>query len=218
MAPAGLFLVLVLAGAGPGSEPGAATVLDERFGSRTAPILLLVRPDVQLEVHLDAKQVADAKSEIARLVERALSLKDKKGDAVLQERWRIDQEMVRWLTTSLSETQFERLLQVNLQWEGAAALTRPHVLSHLKITKDQRLSIDQLLAQVEATRRARGLVTPGEVGRVTAQALAVLTPDQKAHWIDLLGPPCRFSIIGQAVTTQRPVDPRVVKSRTRSDQ
>jgi hypothetical protein len=215
MAPAGLLLVLVLSGAGPDPPAGEVRVPDERFGSRTAPILLLSRPDVQTDLHLDAWQIAAAKREIARLIEKALSLKDKKGQAIQGERLRIDNEMVRWLTATLSAPQRERLLQVNLQWEGAAALTRPHVVTHLNLSEPQCVAIKRLVTQLEETRRARGMLKPVEIGRFTAQAQAVLSPGQKEDWDSLLGPPCRFSIGGQAVMTGNPEDPQVIKTRAR---
>jgi hypothetical protein len=216
MAPVGLLLVLALVGAGPKPVPGEVTVPDERFGSRTAPILLLVRPDVQIDLHLEVWQITAAKSAIARLIEQALTLKNKTGRAVEDQRRRIDNEMVRWLTATLSEAQRERLLQVNLQWEGVAAMTRPHVVTHLRLTEAQCLAIDRVLKQFEASRHAQGTLTPAEIGRFTAQAQAVLSPIQKMHWDLLLGPPCRFSIAGQAVTTRNPVDSQVIKTRARS--
>jgi hypothetical protein len=218
MAPTALVLMVFVAGAGPESKPVEVTVPDDRFGCRTAPILLLTRPDVQGELRLDSRQVAAAKAEIARLLSRASSLRGKESEAVKAERRRIDREMDRWLTDSLSETQRERLLQVNLQWEGPAALTREHVASNLKLTVEQRRAIHDLLVQLETTRKARGSLTLGEIGRCTAQAQALLSPTQWEHWNGLLGPPCSFTIGGRAVTTRSPVDPRVVKTRTRSDQ
>jgi hypothetical protein len=218
MAPTALVMSLVLAGAGTDSKLGEVTVPDDRFGCRTAPILLLTRSDVQLELQLNSQQVAAAKAAIARLLPRALKVKGKQGTAAQDERRRIDLEMNRWLTESLSETQRERLLQVNLQWEGAAALTREHVASNLKLTDDQRGAIHGLLAQLEATRKARGTLTPAEIGRCAAQAQAELSPRQRVHWNDLLGQPCRFTIGGRVVTTRSQVDPRVLKARGRSDQ
>jgi hypothetical protein len=218
MTPTVLVLILVLAGAGLEPRTGEVQVPDERFGCRTAPILLLTRPDVQSELQLDQRQVASAKAAIARLLPRAWNLKGKKGVSVAQERRSIDLEMDRWLTDSLSETQRARLLQVNLQWEGAAALMRDHVASHLKLSNDQRGAIKRLVAQLEETRRSRGTLTPVEIGRCTAQAEAVLSHAQNVDWIFLLGPPCRFTIGGRPITTRSPADPRVLKARARPDQ
>ncbi len=74
MAPAGLVLALALVAAGPENPSTEATVLDERFGSRTAPILLIARPDVQIELQLDSRQVSSARHMIARLLERGIEV------------------------------------------------------------------------------------------------------------------------------------------------
>ncbi len=218
MAPAGLLLVLALVGAGPELVPREVAVPDERFGSRTAPILLLTRPDVQIDLHLDPEQVAAARGEIARLLEQALRLKNKRDRGVEEERRRIDDEMSGWLSRTLTEAQLVRLRQVSFQWEGATAMTRPHVIVFLKLSDPQRLAIDRVLKQLVARRQAaRGKLMPAEIGQFSAQALAVLSPDQKDLWERSLGPPCRFSIGGQTVTTRIPADPRVVKTRAGSD-
>jgi hypothetical protein len=217
MLPAGFLLVLVLAGAGLESVPAEVKALDQRFGSRTAPILLLTRPDVQLDLNLDSRQIAAAKNEIARLLEQAWRLKNKTGPDIPAARQRIDNELVLWLTSNLSETQRERLMQISLQWEGAAAMTRPHIKTILNLTDPQLAAIDRLVAQLETARRTRGMLMPTEVGRFTAQAQSVLFPEQKEHWGSLLGPPCRFSIGGQTVMMRTPADPQVVKTRARLD-
>lgn len=216
MAPAGLVLVLALVAAGPEKPATEVTVLDERFGSRTAPILLIARPDVQIELQLDSQQVSSARNTIARLLERGLSLKGKTGPAVEVERRRIDEDSIRWLSDTLSEKQIERLYQVNFQWEGAAAMTRPHVITRLKLTGEQRVAIDQVLKQLETTRRARGPLTPAEIGNFSSQAFAVLSPSQRATWNVLLGPPCHFTIGGRAGTPGKPADYQSVKAQAPS--
>ena len=211
MALAGLFLVLVLTGAGPES------VLDERFGCRTAPILLLARVDVQRELQLDARQVAAAKTAIARLLDRALGLKGKKGMEVKEARRQIDLEMVEWLRRNLSGPQYERLFQVDLQWEGAAAMTRDHVVATLQLSDRQRIAINRLLDQLEATRRTRRILSPPEIGQFAGGARAVLTPAQREVWDRLLGKPCHFLVGGRSVTTPIGSDPEVVRTKARPD-
>src|SRR5205823_5796757 len=139
-APAGLVLLLTLLGAGPDVPTNEVTVLDERFGIRTAPILLLARPDVQLDLRLDPQQVSGAKRTIAQLVERVLSLKNQAGPPVLAGRQAIDEDMARWLSRNLQPGQLERLRQIDLQWEGALAISRPVVAESLKLTVEQRLA------------------------------------------------------------------------------
>ena len=83
MAPAGLILVLALMAAGPENPTSEIAMPDGRFGCRTAPILLLTRPDVQAELQLEPRQISGAKGAIARLRERAAGLKGKDGSAAV---------------------------------------------------------------------------------------------------------------------------------------
>ncbi|SRR5579883_520581 len=191
-------LVLTLSGAGAQAADDEVMVLDERIGIRTAPILLLARPDVQRELHLDPKQVAGARNTIARLLEEALRLKNQAGPAVAARRASIDDEMTRWLVLNLAKDQLARLREIDLQWEGPAAMGRPFVAEYLKLTDAQHLTVDRLLAAHRQAYRARGRLTAEERATFSRQALAVLTPGQRELWDRLLGPPCRWTIGGQA--------------------
>ena len=126
-------------------------------------------------------------------------------------RGRIDDEMIQWLTSTLTAEQLERFQEVIFQWEGAAAMTRPHVETHLKLSTQQKNSIDHIVKQLEAARRARGNLTPAEIGNFSNQAFAVLTPSQKESWSVLLGMPCRFTIGGRTVVPWNP-DESPIKS------
>jgi hypothetical protein len=217
MAPVSLVLVLALVAAGPENPRSEVTALDGRFGSRISPILLLDRPDVQIELQLDARQISDARTTIARLIKRVLSLKGKKGEAVKNERQRIDEESIRWMRDNLKEEQIERLTQVTFQWEGAAAMTRPHVIERLELTSQQSGAIDRVLTQLEAARqRARGTLTPAEIGGFSRNAFAVLSPSQKAAWDVLLGPPCHFTVGGRSQTAGNSPSYQGVKARVPS--
>jgi hypothetical protein len=191
-------LALTLSGARANAADDEVTVLDERIGIRTAPILLLARPDVQLDLHLDPKQIAGARSTIARLLEDALRLKDQSGPAVAARRSSIDAEMTQWLFRHLAKAQVERLRQIELQWEGPGAMNRPVVAEYLKLTDTQRLTVDRLLAVQIQTWRARGRLTALERETFSRHALAVLAPGQRELWDRLLGPPCRWTIASQA--------------------
>ena len=200
-------LALTLSGTGTIAADDEVTVLDERIGMRTAPILLLARPDVQLELHLDPKQVAGARSTLARLLEEALQLKDQSGPAVAARRRSIDEAMTQWLVLNLAKDQLARLRQIDLQWEGPAAMSRPFVAEYLKLSDTQRLTVDRLLAAHRQAYRARGRLTTAERETFSRQALSVLSSDQRELWDRLLGSPCRWTIGGQAAgarTTPRP--------------
>ncbi|HLH27406.1 MAG TPA: hypothetical protein VKW77_00745 [Acidimicrobiales bacterium] len=215
--PAGLILVAALLGAGGSEAPPAdgVSVLDERFGLPVAPIYLLLRPDVQLDLRLNQRQITGARELVAQLVERLLALKNKTGQASLSERRRIDEAMAAWLRRELSEVQEERLTQISLQWEGASALRRPSVAEYLALGEAQRLRIDHLLT-VRDRRRAAGGLAPGEFDRSSREALAVLTPPQRERWEGLLGPACRFSIGRPAGAARGPASAPDLKGRPRS--
>jgi hypothetical protein len=212
VAPASFVVVLALVGAGPDAPSDEVSVLDERFGSYTAPILLLTRPDVQLDLELDPRQISGAKSTIARLIEQGLRLKKMSGPAIAAGRKAIDEEMTVWLGLNLRAGQRDRLHEIALQWEGASAIVeRPLVGEYLKLTAAQRLTIANVLAQRDA-QRARGFLTPAAREDFSKRALAVLSPGQRDQWDRLLGKPCRFSIGRPAGPPKSPADHRGVES------
>jgi hypothetical protein len=215
IAPASLVVVLALFGAGPDAPSDQAAVLDDRLGIRTAPILLLARPDVQLELGLDPTQISGARSTTARLLEKALSSRNQSGPAVEAERRRINQEMTHWLGQNLNAEQLDRLFQIDLQWEGVSAmLSRPLVTEYLKLTVQQRLAVSRILAAQRETRQVRGALTPREHEQFLRQALAVLSPGQKDLWDRLLGPPCRFTIGGQVRAPRHPAGQQGLESQS----
>src|SRR5262249_11908068 len=124
---------------------GQAPLPDSRFGTRTAPLLLLSRPDVRADLGLGPKQVEESDQAIGALYARAAALKGKTGPEVIKAREQIDAEEQHWLKKHLTEPQYARLHQIDLQWEGATALiTRRAVASRLKLHA----------SQVEALRHA----------------------------------------------------------------
>jgi hypothetical protein len=206
VAPAGFLLVLAVLGAGPDAPTNPVTVLDERFGVRTAPILLLARPDVQLDLRLEPERIGQAKAAIAQLVEDLLALKDHPGPTRLARQKAIDEKMTRWLVDHLSDAQLRRLRQIELQWEGALAMSRPVVAESLGLSDQQRREVDRLQAAQLQAWRARGRLEPADRQHFSSRALSILTRDQKELWDQLLGPACRFSIPRQAGASGEPAD------------
>jgi hypothetical protein len=203
VALAALAWALAVTGAGPDAASDEVTVLDDRFGHRIAPILLLARPDVQQDLKLDAHQILGARTAIARLIERGLLLKKQSGPPVLAGRKAIDDEMASWLARYLKSEQRDRLHQVALQWEGPSAMVdRPLVAEYLSLSADQRSSIARVLAERDNRRAQHGL-TPEARERFAAQAMAVLSHEQREQWDRLLGPPCRFSVGGASTPDAR---------------
>jgi hypothetical protein len=193
--PAGMVLVVALLGAGGGpdnSPPDDVAWQDEYFGMPIAPIWLLVRPDVERDLKLNPRQIAGARDLLARLIERGLNAKKKPPDAAQAEKMAIDEEMAAWFHDELAPAQLDRLTRIKFQWEGASALRRTMVADYLVLGDPQRFKIEHLLSARDKKRAGR-ILAPGEFDRLSRQALDVLTPIQKEQWMELLGPPCRFS-------------------------
>jgi len=177
--------------------------LDDRLGIRTAPIVLLIRPDVQADLKLTPAQISESRRAAAALHDKALGLRGKTEAGVVAARGVIDGEQSQWLSTHLTPQQLNRLGQIDLQWEGAAAmLSRPVVAEYLNLTPDQRDKVARYVAE-GGEQRARTAWTYSEHVNLTRKAIAVLSDKQKDLWIHVLGPQCRFSI---AATSTAPPD------------
>jgi hypothetical protein len=166
-----------------------AALPDDRLGIRTAPLLLLSRPDVRADLGLTPQQADSAERAITDLYVRAAALRGKTGAEALQARKAIDDAQRQWIEASLTPDQRTRLLQIDLQWEGPSALvSRPVVADTLVLTPDQRQAIQQAITVRNSARAA------GQGPRVAEEALAktvlsVLAPNQKARWHAMLGRP-----------------------------
>ncbi len=165
---------------------------DGRLGIRTAPLLLLSRPDIQADLQLDREQVRGAFVAINELTNRASTLRGKSGAAVIAERRAIDEAQLEWLGTHLSGNQLERLRQIELQWEGVPAmLSRPMVAEYLRLSPDQRQGLARMIA--ERNTRKRDPATQADDRILAAKAHALLSPQQQELWKNLLGTPLRFA-------------------------
>ena len=173
---------------------GAESLPDGRFGTRTAPILLLSRPDVRADLSLDAKQTAEAEQVMAALHAKAAALKGKEGGEVKAARNRIDAEGQRWLKAHLTEPQYSRLHQIDLQWEGPSALiSRPVLTSRLQLTKPQ---IEALRNAVGRRNRERDPAKHDHAIEANLERMsqAILTEPQQEQWKQLLGEPFKLRV------------------------
>ena len=129
-----------------GGEP-----LDDRLGTRTVPIFLLTRSDVQADLKLDPKQIAICRRGAIALQRRALLLRGRKDAGATAARRAVDQEMSVLLSDNLTPEQLARLDQIDLQWEGAAAmLTRPFLGESLNLTPEQTKKVRECIAAGDA--------------------------------------------------------------------
>jgi hypothetical protein len=156
-----------------------------RLGMRTAPLVLLTRADVRADVGLTPEQTEAAARTFKHLQARAAELRGKSGREIVSARRAIDEAQERWVETELKPEQGARLKQIELQWEGAAALiTRPTLADSLGLSPEQRAELSKALEEV---RRHKGETEHAEAHALAQKSLAVLTPEQRARWKAMLG-------------------------------
>jgi hypothetical protein len=195
-------LILGLVGLPAPARGGEPT--DQRLGERTVPIFLLVRPDIQADLKFTPEQVVECRRAALAFQRRASQLIGRKDAAVVAARREIDGELTQWLTERLSTKQLGRFEQIELQWEGAAAmLNRPFLDESLNLTPEQKKLVSQCLEQGKA-QRALGTWTYEDHTNLTRKAIAALTDPQRDLWLRLLGPPCPFTIGAQTPPRRSP--------------
>jgi hypothetical protein len=155
---------------------------------------LLSRTDVQADLRLEPGQIAGVHAVINELTQRALAVRGKSGPTVVAERRAIDEAQADWLAKNLTGNQVNRLRQIELQWEGAAAmLSRPTVAEYLRLTSEQRQILARAISE-RNTQRSRGKLTPTDEQVLSRRAQSVLSKTQQDLWSSLLGSPCRFAL------------------------
>jgi hypothetical protein len=180
-----------------GGEP-----LDDLLGRRTVPIFLLTRSDVQADLKLDPKQVAICSHAAITLQHRALRLRGRKDAGASAARRFVDQEMSLLLSDNLTPGQLARLDQIDLQWEGAAAmLNRPFLDDSLNLTPEQKKKVGECIAEANSQRARGGLTYEDHISH-TRKAIAILDERQRNVWIHVLGPRCAFKVDVRAKTAQ----------------
>jgi hypothetical protein len=188
----------------PASAPGGEgpPLPDSRLGVRTAPLLLLSRPDVRDDLGISSEQTLSAERTITELYVQAAALKGQSDDSALAARRAIDEAQSRWLQTQLTPEQQARLAQIDLQWEGPAALmTRPVIAETLGLSDAQRKALSAAIAQRNHLR-VRGGSRPQDERQLAEQALDTLSAEQRQRWRAMLGRP--FAVRMAAAPDQAP--------------
>ena len=194
----------VEAGSGPAPAPSPAPGPTESWilpdwsqGFRVAPILLLSRDDVRADLRLKPEQVADAARVITDARQKANQLMGRTDSAAIDLRRSVDEEQRLWLETRLTEDQVERLSQIDLRWEGKAAIaTRPGVAELLSLSIDQKAALKQALDD-----RNRHRARPADRERDPAaiehqfvqQVWSTLNDGQHRRWEKMIGRP--FAVV-----------------------
>jgi len=168
---------------------GGAPLSDARIGVRTAPVLLLSRPDVRGELGLSPRQADEAERAVSDFYTRALALRGKTGAQTVRERQAIDDAARSWFMDHLTAEQRIRLVQLDLQWEGPSSLvSRPVVSDTLELTAEQRAAVYQAVAKRNQARGGQAY-SPAAEEALARQAFALLTPVQRERWRAMLGRP-----------------------------
>jgi Spy/CpxP family protein refolding chaperone len=140
---------------------------------------LLQRQDVQKELKLEKEDVDKVRKSADEAVEKALK-------------------------SGLSEKQFTRLKQLQLQLRGSTAFADAKIQKELKFTEEQKEQIKTIQKDAqEGMQEARELFQDGkfqegqkkmqEVQKEsTVKMTKVLTPDQKKTWKKMTGPEFKF--------------------------
>lgn len=167
------------------AEAGNWSLPDESQGARIAPMLLLSRADIRADLDLNPEQVAEAEKAVAELYNKAAALRGRTDAEAIAQRGLVDEGQHTWFETKLTEPQRDRLSQLDLRWEGPAAIvSRASVAEALDITADQKATLKKALVE----RNAAHAKNPAEADRqFTARTMAVLTDVQKQHWTLMLG-------------------------------
>ncbi len=184
-------------------EARIAPLPDERLGIRTAPLLLLSRPDVRGELAMTPLQTEAAEHAITDLYVQASRLAGKPNDEVLSLRRALITAQVRWIEANLTDEQKTRLVQIDLQWEGPSSLvSRPLVAQTLKLTAEQRERISKAVVERERSRKEHGPRLEDE-RKLAVVALETLAPDQREHWRGLLGKEFVPRLASKPATTEK---------------
>lgn len=166
---------------------------DSRLGHRTAPLLLLSRPDVRADLGLTAEQAESAAGAIRSFYVQAAALRGKPTNAeTVRARRAVDDEAYHWIDARLSPEQKARLAEIDLQWEGPSALvTRPAVVRTLHLSKEQIAGLNDAIRRRDAAR-AQG--QPNADHSLAETALQSLDGGQRETWKGLLGKPMTFHL------------------------
>jgi hypothetical protein len=153
-------------------------------------------PEVQTELHLTAQQ----KDDVRQIMEANRPPRPEPGTPPPppEQQHQLVERIHNALKAKLADGQFRRLLQLELQAEGAFAIARPDVSERLNLTDAEKESIHQILEDNRPPRPEPGTPPPSpdemdaQRKKVERLILAVLTEAQKSQWNDMKGAPFTF--------------------------
>jgi hypothetical protein len=170
----------------------------------TVKLLLLRQKSVQKELQLDAdvvKKIMEFTQGQSDAVKKIVDL----GEAARKEGFaKLLKENDKFLTDTLNAKQSKRLDQITMQFTALTQLTKPEMISDLKLTddqvktfKDMQTEARKALVDVIQSKDPKGKSEKFAKLREEARTkiLAVLTDDQKAKVREIAGPPFDGEIV-----------------------
>lgn len=172
-----------------------------RFGPGINNAMLLAMPEVQTELALEGDRKREATEWINKTQEQqrevfsGLNFQDLQNATPEEREKRMDEVRAKTddvmkqadekLAKILDAKQFARLSQLKLQREGVQALQRDDVARKLKLIERQLQELRELPPAFP--------FAPADVRKQSeAEALSILTADQRTQWNDMLGKPFTF--------------------------
>ena len=184
---------------------------DESRGSRVAPLFLLSRPEIREDLKIAPDQAAEIDKAIVDLFEKARALKGKTGQAAIEARKAVDDGEIAWIEKHLTPDQVARLWQVDLLWEGPAAMaTRPSVADELSLSDEQTAAMKAALRERNALRDKTKDVAAAN-HQFGVRALTILSDGQKQRWAEMVGHPIARKPTTPAASTATATPGRVVR-------
>jgi hypothetical protein len=197
----GLGLLLSPALAGPGSW----SLPDESRGTRVAPLFLLSRAEIREDLGLTADVSQQVEKEIEDLFTKAMALRGKTGPDAVAQRQLVDEGQKTWLKDHLAPDQVDRLAQIDLRWEGPAAIaTRPSIASSLYLSDEQKAALKKATAERNA-QRDKTKDHHAVEQQFAQRVMSVLSEGQKQSWERMLGRPLPMKTAAAAPNPAHPV-------------
>jgi hypothetical protein len=181
---------------------GSWALPDESRGARVAPLLLLSRPEVRDDLQLSADQALEVEKAIDDLHHKAAALKGKTGEAAIAQRKAVDEGQKLWLEKHLTIDQVDRLWQVDLRWEGPAAIATRHTVAEaLSLSDEQRAALSRALLERNA-HRDKTKNAPASEQQFSLRVMSVLSEGQRKRWEQMLGRPLAIKTAAASPTAQ----------------
>lgn len=167
---------------------------------------LIHTPEVQSELKLSSSQMTELEECFVRLDGSWFRSRIQPNNQRFKELERLEEELKRWATSSLSEKQFSRLKQLELQSLGTRMFLRNDVVGTLKLTASQRSKFTELASATdkaqeklqEANLKRQPVEELEKAGKQAADAEqrameTILTTSQKQKLTQMIGPTFDFS-------------------------